>query len=144
MDEETHERLTDVEHKLIEHGTSFSNGREVMAEMKAEIQALKPKAPDWMKLGGLAVATVSAILAGHYWIVEKLNDRPDSAQIEKIMGNHADRGHAATDKDIRDISEVQVEQRTILSNQATTLKEHGGKLDTILERLPRRKSREED
>jgi hypothetical protein len=137
-------RLLDLEKKAVEHDTRFSNGREVMGELRTGLEQLKPKAPDWMKLAGVVLAFVTTLLAGHYWIVTQLNDRPTDAQIEKIMGKHGDSGHSATNDDINDISTVQVEQRTILSTQATTLSEHTTKLDTIIQRLPRRKTAEDD
>jgi hypothetical protein len=137
-------RILDLEKKAVEHDTRFSNGREVMGELREGIERLKPKAPDWMKLAGVALAFVTTLLAGHYWIVTQLNDRPTDTQIEKIMGDHGSNGHSVTNRDVSEIRSTQVEQKTILNTQATTLRAHGAKLDTIIERLPRRKNGEDD
>jgi hypothetical protein len=143
-EEELSSRLTALEHKVIEADVRFSNGREVMGELSEEIDKIKPKAPDWMKLAGVALAFVTTLLAGHYWIVTQLNDRPTDAQIEKIMGKHGDNGHSSTTHDINGIQSIQVKQQTILETQGEVLKDHTTLLNTIIDRLPRRKSTEDD
>ena len=145
--EELHGRMLDAERKIIEHDTRFANGREVMKEIKDELkvvqEAIRPKAPDWLKLGGFAMALVTALLGGHYWINERFNDRPTTAQIEKIMGTHGEIGHQATHRDISGIREVQVEQRTLLNGLSDDVADQGKKLDTIINRLPPRRGSED-
>lgn len=122
-----------------EHEVRFGNGREVMAEMKMEINALKPKAPDWVKVLGVAVGMLGATLGAHYWLIEQFNDRPTGLQIEKAFHEHATAGHPDTQRDINTIRETQTEQRVILDGLKTTVAGQGEKLDLILERLPARR-----
>lgn len=142
--DELHGRMTDAERKLIEHDTRFSNGREVMNDIKTEVKTvqdkIQPKAPDWLKLGAFAMSVVVALLSGHYWINERFNDRPTAVQIEKIMGSHGMIGHAETHKDISDIRQIQAAQATSLDTLNTAVANQGSKLDTIIERLPQRRS----
>jgi len=42
--------MSEVKEKLVVHETRFGNGREVMNDIRKDIDKLKPKAPDWLKL----------------------------------------------------------------------------------------------
>jgi hypothetical protein len=119
-----------------EHEVRFGNGREVMAEMKAEISALKPKAPDWVKMLGVLAGLFAATLGAHYWLIEQFNDRPTDLQVEKAFHEHSTTGHIETQRDINVIRDTQTEQRVILNGLETTVSKQGEKLDLILERLP--------
>jgi hypothetical protein len=135
---EIRDGISAIREKCAEHEVRFGNGREVMAEMKADITALKPKAPDWLKLLGVCAGFLAATLGAHYWLIEQFNDRPTSANIEKAFRIHSESGHASTQTEINAIHDVQTEQRVILDGLEKTVTGQGTKLDEILNRLPRR------
>ena len=110
-----------------------------MADMKAEINALKPKAPDWLKVLGVLTGFFAASLGAHYWLIEQFNDRPTGVQIEKAFHEHASTGHVDTQRDINTIRDTQTEQRVLLDGLETTVAGQGRKLDLILDRLPARR-----
>jgi hypothetical protein len=139
--DDIHELRSDIgtlREKFAEHEVRFGNGREVMAEIKADIQTLKPKAPDWVKLLGVAVAMLISTLGAHYWLIEQFNDRPTGVQIEKAFHEHDENGHASMQRDVNGIRSVQGEQKIILDGLEKTVSGQGTKLDEILNRLPRR------
>lgn len=131
--------VTGIGKIIAEHEVRFGNGREVMAEMKAEINTLKPKAPDWVKMLGVLAGGFAATLGAHYWLIEQFNDRPTDVQVEKAFHEHSTNGHAETQRDINTIRDTQTEQRVILDGLEKTVTNQGQKLDLILERLPARR-----
>jgi hypothetical protein len=131
--------ISGVKETLAGHDVRFSNGREIMGEMKSDIASLKPKAPDWLKLLGVVIAMLGATLGAHYWLIEQFNERPTDLQIEKAFHEHSENGHAGTQRDVGQIRETQTEQRVLLDGLKTTVTKQGEKLDTILERLPPRR-----
>jgi hypothetical protein len=131
--------VTGIGKIIAEHEVRFGNGREVMADMKAEINALKPKAPDWVKMLGVLAGFFAATLGAHYWLIEQFNDRPTDVQIEKAFHEHSTNGHSETQRDINTIRDTQTEQRVLLDGLETTVSHQGEKLDLILERLPARR-----
>lgn len=133
---EIRDSIAVLERKNAEHDVRFGNGREVMAEMKAEINTLKPKAPDWVKVLGVVVGGLGATLGAHYWLIERFNERPTAIQIEKALHEHGANGHASTQRDINTIRDAQTEQRVLLDGLDKTVTKQGQKLDLILERLP--------
>ena len=130
--------IRELELDLKAHEVRFGNGREVMAEMKKDIEALKPKAPDWVKLLVICVGFLTATLGAHYWLIEQFNDRPTNVQIEKAFHGHSENGHASTQRDINGIRETQTEQRVLLNELRSTVAGQDRKLDAILNRMPRR------
>jgi hypothetical protein len=136
-----HEDVVALKQKNAEHEVRFGNGREVMAEMKADIAALKPKAPDWLKLLGFAAGLLVATLGAYIWLIEQFNGRPTGVQLEKAFHEHGDSGHASTQRDINTIRDVQTEQRVILDGLKQTVSDQGQKLDLILQRLPEGRNR---
>lgn len=130
------EDVAEIREMVAGHEVRFSNGREVMGEMKADIASLKPKAPNWLKLLGMLAGLFVVTLGAHYWLIEQFNDRPTSIQIEKAFHEHSELGHASTRHDIDQIRENQMVQRVLLDSLSTTVTGQGKKLDTILNRLP--------
>lgn len=135
---EVRDGIVEVSKKIAEHEVRFGNGREVMAEMKAEIEKLKPKSPDWLKVLGVLASFFVTTLVAHYWLIEQFNDRPTDVQVEKAFHEHSTNGHSGTQRDINTIRDTQTEQRVILDGLESTVSKQGQKLDLILERLPAR------
>lgn len=134
--EDLKEEVKTMTKQLVEHEVRFGNGREVMAEIKADLAALKPKAPDWLKLLAVAVTMLSLMLGGHYWLIEQFNDRPTTIQIEKAFHAHSEQGHADTRHDIGSLQDSVSDLRKTVSEVQQTVMRQGGKLDAILQRLP--------
>lgn len=120
------EAVAELRLKQKEHDVRFSNGREVMAEMKTDIAALKPKAPDWLKL--LGAATIA--LGAHYWLIEQFNDRPTNFHIEKAFREHSENGHPALQRDMDGM-------QSALHDLKLVVDKHDDKLDLIIQRLPK-------
>jgi hypothetical protein len=139
--EKIHEGVGEIREKIAEHEVRFGNGREVMAEIKKDVESLKPKAPDWMKLLGFATGLLVATLGAHFWLIEQFNERPTALQTEKAFRDHGDTGHAGTQKDINVIRDTQTEQRVLLDGLKSTVQVQGQKLDVIIERLPASRGR---
>lgn len=129
--------ITKINQTLAAHEVRFGNGREVMAEMKTDITSLKPKAPDWLKLLGVGVGLLGMTLGAHYWLIEQLNERPTSINVEKALHEHTEAGHPSIQRDINTIRENQIEQRVVLDGVKATVEGQEEKLDTILKRLPK-------
>ncbi len=120
------EAVAELRLKQKEHDVRFSNGREVMADMKADIALLKPKAPDWLKL--LGAATIA--LGAHYWLIEQLNDRPTNFQIEKAFREHSESGHPTLQRDVDGL-------KNTLHDLKKMVGDHNEKFDLIIQRLPK-------
>jgi hypothetical protein len=128
-----------LDKKLAEHEVRFGNGREVMGDMKKDIEKLKPKAPDWVKVLGVGLGLLATTLGAHYWLIEQFNDRPTNYQLEKAFREHAETGHESTHHNIAGIRETQVVQQATLETLGKTVSAQGQKLDIIIERLPHRR-----
>jgi cytoskeletal protein RodZ len=130
--------MGEVKEKLVEHETRFSNGREVMAEMKQEIVDLKPKAPDWLKLMLAGLSVVGILMGAQLWLTDRFNSRPTRGEMEKNAAP-IKQAQKETAKEIGDIEKSQSAQQTSIQNIERTQTQQGRKIDTILERLPVRR-----
>jgi hypothetical protein len=136
-----YDELSKQRELLAQHEVRFSNGREVMAEMKNDITSLKPKAPDWLKLLGYASGLLVATLGAHFWLIQQFNERPTAVQIEKAFHEHSEMGHAAVQRQVDDLRDRQSVQEALLTGPnglVGMVGEQGRKLDMILTRLPKR------
>jgi cytoskeletal protein RodZ len=127
-----------VKEKLVQHETRFSNGREVMSEMKQDLIDLKPKAPDWLKLMLAGLSVVAILMGAQLWLTDRFNARPTRAQVEKQVAPIKE-AQKETAKEIGDIEKSQSAQQTSIRNIEHTQTAQGKKIDKILERLPARR-----
>ena len=132
-----------VKETLVVHETRLGNGREVMAEMRKEIEDLKPKAPDWLKIMLAGLSVVGVLMGGQLWLTDRFNDRPTQHEVEKMTAP-IEEAQKETAKEIGDIEKSQSAQKISIQNIEATQAEQGRKIDTILERLPPTRSRRED
>ena len=137
---ELQDDMTQVKEKLVVHETRFGNGIHVMAEMKAEISALKPKAPDWLKLMLAGLSVVGILMGAQLWLTDRFNDRPTHREAEKMV-TPIKEAQKETAKEIGDIGKSQSAQKISIENIETTQASQSKKIDTILERLPSRRDR---
>lgn len=143
---ETRDDLVSIKERLAAHETRFGNGREVMAEIRdsisknsRDIEDLKPKAPDWLKLTLAVLSVVGILMGAQLWMTDRFSDRPTHYQIEKMTGP-IKAAQKETAKEIRDIEKSQSAQATSIKNIEASQKAQEANVDTILKRLPRRRS----
>jgi cytoskeletal protein RodZ len=137
---ELQDEMGEVQEKQIVFETRFSNGREVMAELKQDIIDLKPKAPDWLKLMLAGLSVVGILMGAQLWLTDRFNSRPTQEQMEKNIAP-IKAAQKETAKDVREIEKSQSAAQTSVKNIEHTQTQQGAKIDTILERLPARRPR---
>jgi septal ring factor EnvC (AmiA/AmiB activator) len=136
---ELQDDVAQVKETLTVHETRFGNGREVMATLRSEVEALKPKAPDWLKLMLAGLSVVGILMGAQLWLTEKFNDRPTQDEVEK-MAAPLKQAQKETAKEIGDIEKSQSAQQTSIRNIEREQTKQGGKIDQILDRLPKRRT----
>jgi septal ring factor EnvC (AmiA/AmiB activator) len=129
-----------VKEKLVSHETRLGNGIHVMSEMKTDIEGLKPKAPDWVKIMLAGLTVVGILMGAQLWLTDRFNDRPTQAEVEKMTAPIKE-AQKETAKEIGDIEKSQSAQQTSIKNIENTQRSQGAKIDTILERLPAKRNR---
>lgn len=127
-----------VQGKIVEHDTRFDMGRRAMTENRKDIEALQPKAPDWLKIFGAGMAVVAILMAGQLWITDRLSEKVSRAEVDKRTAPIKE-AQKETAKEIRDIEKSQSAQQTSIKNIERVQTQQGGKLDDILLRLPLRR-----
>lgn len=130
--------MEQVKQSIIVHETRFGNGREVMADMKRDIEALQPTAPDWLKLMLAGFSVIGVLMGAQLWMTDKFNDRPTGHQVEKLI-EPIKQTQKETAKEIVDIERSQAKQATTIKNIEREQNSQGKKLDSILDRLPNRR-----
>ena len=130
--------MLQVKEKLVVHETRFGNGSFVMAEMKEDINKLKPKAPDWLKLMLAGLSVIGILMGAQLWLTDRFNARPTHSDTEKMIAPIKE-AQKETSKDVGDIQKSQSAQQTSIKNIEYTQQMQSGKIDTILERLPARR-----
>jgi hypothetical protein len=134
--------MSHVKETLVAHETRFGNGREVMAEIRGRVDKVEekvtPKAPDWVKLMLAGLAVVGVIMGAQLWMTDKFNDRPTHHYVDKMIAP-IKAAQKETAKEIGDIEKSQSAQATSIKNIEREQSKQGGKIDTILERLPARR-----
>lgn len=139
--EELKKDVAELKEATVEHRLRLENGVKVFGDFDERIKRLEPKAPDWLKLLMAGVTLLGIALGAYYGVVEKLHDRPTAEQLEKVVDKHVEHGHPAAEKQLQDIREEQVEQRTVIQNIDKRQGEVHQKLDRLLEQQPRRTPR---
>lgn len=129
--------MSHVKETLVAHETRFGNGREVMAEIRTDIEKLKPKAPDWLKLMLAGLSVVGILMGAQLWLTDRFNDRPTQSEVEKMTAP-IKAAQKETAMEIGDIEKSQSAQQTSIRNIEREQTKQGDKIDTILERLPAR------
>jgi hypothetical protein len=135
---ELQDDMGEVKEKLVEHETRFSNGREIMAEIKRDVIDLKPKAPDWLKLMLAGLSVVGILMGAQLWLTDRFNDRPTQQEMDRSI-SPIKAAQKETAKEIGEIEKSQSAQQTSIRNIERTQNQQGTKIDTILERLPARR-----
>jgi len=135
---ELQDDMVHVKERLVEHDTRFENGRHAMADTRARVDKLEPKAPDWIKLLLAGLAVVGVIMGAQLWMSEKFNDRPTHNQVDRKI-RAIESTQKETAKEIGDIEKSQSAQETSIKNIEREQTKQGDKIDTILERLPARR-----
>ena len=135
---ELQDDMVSVKGKIVEHDTRLGNGIHVMTEMKTDIDALKPKAPDWLKLMLAGLAIVGVLMGAQLWLTDRFNDRPTQAQMDKSIAP-IKAAQKETAKEIVGIEKSSSAAQTSIKNIERTQTQQGEKLDAILIRLPLRR-----
>jgi uncharacterized protein HemX len=128
-----------TEHRMrLENGTmAFQGLREdhsTMASTFAEkVADLTPKPPSVSKVVSIVLAVIG-LGAGSLWgLSSMLNDRPTTKQIDKIMDGHQKNGHKETREELRELRDVQIEQKTALEHIGQKVDKQDAKLDTLIQ-----------
>jgi cytoskeletal protein RodZ len=135
---ELRDDMSEVKEKLIVHDTRFDNGRHAMGDIRARVEKLEPKAPDWVKLLGAGLAVVGILMGAQLWLTDRFADRPTHHQVEK-MNAPIKAAQKETAQEIVDIEKSQSAQETSIKNIEREQTAQGTKIDTILERIPARR-----
>jgi septal ring factor EnvC (AmiA/AmiB activator) len=136
---ELQDEVVTVKEKLVVHESKFDNGRLAMAEIRERVDRLEPKAPDWLKLMLAGLSVVGILMGAQLWLTDRFNDRPTHSEVEK-MTRPIKEAQRETAKEIGDIEKSQSAQETSIRNIEREQTKQGDKIDTILERLPVRRS----
>jgi hypothetical protein len=135
---------------MVEHRVRLENGVNVFASHREKIATLEekvaPKPLSVLKVVSLSFG-IFVVLSGALWYLsENLANRPTTDQLRNVMESHRNTGHPATQKEIGEMREDLVEQRTLIKDvrsEQTAIKnaqaDHGKKLDELLQRAPRRR-----
>lgn len=129
-----------VKEKIAGHEIRFSNGRKIMTELKDELEQLKPKAPDWLKLLLAGLAIVGTLMGAQLWLTDRFNDRPTEKKMNQRIAP-VEAAQEETSNEIREMRDEQIEQRQIIKGIEKTQASQDDKLDDILNRLPSRRGR---
>ncbi len=132
--------IVEVKEKVAGHEIRFDNGRKIMGDIKADLNALKPKAPDWLKLLLAGLTIIGILMGGQLWLTDRFNDRPTKKALEKRI-NPIKVSQEKTSKEIRGIRDEQIEQRTLINHVKETQDKQDEKLSDILDRLPKHSTR---
>ena len=132
---ELQDDMSEVKEKLVIHETRFGNGREVMNDIRNDVDKLKPKAPDWLKLMLAGLSVIGVLMGAQFWLTDRFNDRPTQAEFERRI-TPIKQAQKETAKEIGDIEKSQSAQQTSIKNIEKSQTAQGAKIDTILERLP--------
>jgi hypothetical protein len=130
-----------VEHRVrLENGTKvFSGWERRMTNVEANTKPKEP--PSTIRVVAVTISGLALVIAAFWWLAMMLLSRPTTNQVEKIINGHDTGGHSAQQEVIRLMQSEQVEQRTMIHQVREQQREQGGKLDDILERLPKRRRR---
>ena len=121
----------------LENGTlafqSLRDDHSTMATTFAEkVADLTPKPPTTSKVVGIVLAVV-AMGGGALWgLSAMLNDRPTTEQIHQIINGHQENGHKATRQELREVRDVQIEQKSAINTLGGKVDQQDVKLDTLL------------
>lgn len=137
---ELRDDVSHVKEKVAGHEIRFSNGRKIMAELKGEVEKLKPKAPDWLKLLLAGLSIVGVMMGAQLWLTDKFSERPTEKKMNQRIAP-VEEAQEETSKEIREMRDEQIEQRQIIKGIEKTQYSQDDKLDDILTRLPRRRGR---
>lgn len=128
--------MSGVKETLVVHETRLGNGRQAMVEVRERIDRLEPKAPDWLKLGLAGLSVVSILMGAQLWMNDKFNDRPTRGEVDKRVAPIKE-AQKQTAREIGDIEKSQSAQAASIRNIESAQEKQVGKIDLILERLPR-------
>lgn len=107
-----------------------------MAEMREDIEKLKPKTPDWLKLFLAGVSVVGILMGAQLWLTDRFNERPRWDQVEGLV-RPLKAEQERTAASVRKIETMQSEHGTALEVIKSAQKRQDAKLDTLL--APRRR-----
>lgn len=135
--------MSQVKEAIVMHETRFGNGREAMAAIRKDLGAIeediKPKAPDWVKIFLAGLTVVGILMGAQLWITSEFDDKATKLELEKSEASIKS-AQKETAKQIGEIEKSQSAQETSIKNIEATQKDQGHKIDTILDRLPARRS----
>lgn len=136
---ELQDDMSQVKETLVQHETRLGNGRHAMNDIRTRVEKLEPKAPDWLKLMLAGLSVVGVLMGAQLWLTDRFNARPTHGQVEKMTTPIKD-AQKETAREIGDIEKSQSAQQTSIRNIERTQADQSKKIDTILERLPARRS----
>lgn len=136
---ELRDDVSEVKERLVAHETRFGNGREAMQQIRTDVDELKPKAPDWVKILMSGVALIGVLMGAQLWLTDRFNERPTQAQVDK-MNAPLNEAQKETAKEIGNIQQSQSAQAESIKNIEAAQAAQSLKIDKILDRLPTRRS----
>jgi hypothetical protein len=123
--------IAEIREALVEHRVRLENGVKVFGDFKDQLDKLKPKAPDWLKLLGFAVGLFGMAVGGIWWVADAVHDRPTVEQLEHVLDVHEERGHPKIEKTIQALREDTIRESSAGQEWRSQV---DSKLDRILGR----------
>ena len=136
---ELQDDVTQIKGTIIVHESRFGNGREAMKAIREDIEMLKPKAPDWVKLMLAGLSVIGVLMGAQLWLTDRFNNRPTKGQVEAIVAPLRE-SRKETAREIKAIEISQSAQQTSIKDIQKTQKDLDNKLGTILDRIPKRRN----
>jgi cytoskeletal protein RodZ len=130
--------MVEVKERVAGHEVRLSNGRKVMGELRSEVEQLKPKAPDWLKLLLAGLSIIGVLMGAQLWLTDRFSERPTNGQLEKRF-SPIEASEEKTSKEIRNIRDEQIEQRALINHVKEAQKDQSEKIEEVLDRLPKRR-----
>jgi hypothetical protein len=121
-----------------QHEIRFANGMHVMAEMKADIAMLKPKAPDWVKVTMSLLAVIGILMGAQLWMTDRFAERPRWDQVDGIVKPVKD-AQDRTSRSVHEIEASQLAQEQSIKAILRAQELQGTKLDKALTQRGRKR-----
>jgi len=103
---ELEHQVESLRRKEVEVDVRLNNGREVMKDLKGDLEKLRPKAHNLIRLAGIAGSIVLTALAGQNWLQNKLDERPKQVEVERLLREHAEHGQDSMTNEINSLRQA--------------------------------------
>jgi hypothetical protein len=134
-------KLDEVKDTVLKHDLRLDTGVKTFDANKKRLatieEQIRPKPPSIYTIIGITLTIVFAGAGSIWGLANMLRDRPTANQIQEIFKSHNRSGHQTIRDDTRAVQTEQAAQRTLIEGVKTEQKIHTGKLDTLLDRVPK-------